>query len=400
MHNAFPAGPAMTPNLVETAKRLTPELTSRAAEDNELRRLSDGTWKILLGSGIVRCLQPARWGGGEVCLVEFIDALIEMARVSPSAGWVAGVIGVHPWQLALFDERAQQEMWGKDPARMHSSSYNPTGKAEKVAGGYLLSGRWSFSSGCDHCHGVMLGAICGRREIAGNQVPDFRSFLLLDDQYRIDDNWHVAGLKGTGSKDIVVENAFVPEYRSQSHIDYALGLSLPGQEPNPGPLYRMPWSVVFHTALASSVLGAARGFVDTWILLTQERTLGFGSRAADDTLMQQRLAEALWYIDVTASRMRADIIELSEMAEEQVPVSMQLKAQVRWNINRGCELVAKGIAELFRAASGRAVFLDHPLQQKFQDIQAAMAHAYLGPDPLARAVGGYLLRTSKPEIVL
>ena len=116
--------------------------------------------------------------------------------------------------------------------------------------------------------------------------------------------------------------------------------------------------------------------------------------------MQQRLAETLWYIDATATRMRADITELSQMAEAQGPVSMQLKAQARWNINRGCELVAQGTAELFRAASGRAVFLDHPLQQKFQDIQAAMAHAYLGPDPLAKAVGGYLLGTSKPEMVL
>ena len=390
----------MNHQLVETAKRIAPELAENIAEDNRLRRLSDSTWKILLDNGFLRSLQPARWGGGEVSLLEFTDAIMELARVSPSAGWVAGVIGVHPWQLGLFDQKAQQEMWGKNPARMFSSSYNPTGKAEKVTGGYRLSGRWSFSSGSDHCRGVMLGAICGRREIANNPVPDFRSFLLLDDQYRIDDNWHVAGLRGTGSKDIVVENAFVPEYRSQSHIDYALGLPLPGQEHNAGPLYQMPWSVVFHTALASSVLGAARGFVDTWILLTQERTLSFGGRAADDALLQQRLAETLWYIDATATRMRADITELSQMAEAQVPVSMQLKAQVRWNINRGCDLVAQGIAELFRAASGRAVFLDHPLQQKFQDIQAAMAHAYLGPDPLAKAVGGYLLGTSKPEVVL
>jgi 3-hydroxy-9,10-secoandrosta-1,3,5(10)-triene-9,17-dione monooxygenase len=390
----------MTHELVESARRIAPELRDSVADDNRLRRLSDRSWKILMDNGFLRSLQPARWGGGEVSLVEFIDASIEIARISPSAGWVAGVIGVHPWQLALFGEKAQLEIWGEDPATMNSSSYNPTGKAEKAAGGYKLSGRWSFSSGCDHCGGVMLGAICGTREVMGKAVPDFRSFLLLADQYRIDDNWHVAGLKGTGSKDIVVENAFVPEYRSQSHIDYALGLSLAGQERNAGPLYRMPWSVVFHTALASSVLGAARGFVDTWILLTQERTLSFGSRAADDALMQQRLAETLWYIDVTTSRMRADITELYQMAEAQVPVSMQLKAQVRWNINRGCELVAEEIGQLFRAASGRAVFLDHPLQQQFQDIQAAMAHAYLSPDPLAKAVGGFLLGTSKPEMVL
>ncbi|HVO68901.1 MAG TPA: hypothetical protein VMT24_02580, partial [Aggregatilineaceae bacterium] len=377
-----------------------PTLAKTAAEDNTLRRLSDGTWKILLDNGFLRALQPARWGGGEVPLVDFIDAMLELARVSPSAGWVAGVLGVHPWQLALFEDRAQQEMWGQDPATMHSSSYNPTGKAEKVAGGYKLSGRWSFSSGCDFCRGVILGAMCGTREIGNKSVPDFRSFLLLADQYRIDDNWHVAGLKGTGSKDIVVDDAFVPEYRSQSHFDYALGLPLPGQERNGGPLYRLPWSVVFHTALASAVLGAARGFVDTWVALTRERTLSFGGRAADDALTQQRLAETLWYIDVTVTRMRADVTELWQMAEASVPASMQLRAQVRWNINRGCELVAQGVAELFRAATGRAVFTDHPLQQRFQDIQTAMAHAYLGPDPLARALGGYLLETSEPELVL
>jgi 3-hydroxy-9,10-secoandrosta-1,3,5(10)-triene-9,17-dione monooxygenase len=386
--------------LVETAKQVAPELAKTAAEDNTLRRLSDGTWTMLLENGFVRSLQPARWGGGEVSLVEFIDAMMELARVSPSAGWVAGVIGVHPWQLALFDERAQQEMWGKDPATMHSSSYNPTGTAEKVAGGYKLSGCWSFSSGCDLCRGVMLGAMCGTREIGNKSVPDFRSFLLLGDQYRIDDNWHVAGLKGTGSKDIVVEDAFVPEYRSQSHFDYALGLPLPGQERNVGPLYRLPWSVVFHTALASSVLGAARGFVDTWVALTRERTLSFGGRAADDALTQQRLAETLWYIDVTVTRMRADVAELWQMAEAGVPTSMHVRAQVRWNLNRGCELVAQAVAELFRAATGRAVFADHPLQQRFQDLQTAMAHAYMGPDPLARALGGYLLGTSQPEFIL
>jgi 3-hydroxy-9,10-secoandrosta-1,3,5(10)-triene-9,17-dione monooxygenase len=391
----------MTHELVETAKRIAPELRDTVADDNRLRRLSDRTWKILMDNGFLRSLQPARWGGGEVPLVEFIDASIEIARVSPSAGWIAGVIGVHPWQLALFDEKAQQEIWGEDPATMNSSSYNPTGKAEKVAGGYRLSGRWSFSSGCDHCGAVMLGAICGTREVMGKTVPDFRSFLLLRDQYQIDDNWHVAGLKGTGSKDIVVEDVFVPEYRSQSHIDYAINLPLPGQERNAGPLYQLPWSVVFNMTLACSVLGAARGFLDTWTALTRERSLSFGGGpAADDALMQKRLAESLWYLDVTISQMRADATELWQMAEARVPASMQLRAQVRWNLNQGCDLVAQGIAELFRASTGRAVFLDHPLQQRFQDIQTAMAHAVMGPDPLARAVGGYQLGTSKPEFVL
>jgi 3-hydroxy-9,10-secoandrosta-1,3,5(10)-triene-9,17-dione monooxygenase len=387
-------------SLVEEAKRLAPLLAANAAEDDQLRRLSDSTWKLLLDGGFLRSLQPARFGGGEVSLVEFVDATIEISRASPSAGWVAGVIGVHPWQLGLFNEKAQQEMWRDDPAAMHSSSYNPTGKAEKVAGGYKLSGRWSFSTGCDHCRGVMLGAICGTREIAGNRVRDFRSFLLMRDQYRIEDNWHVAGLRGTGSKDIVVEETFVPEYRTQSHLDYAMNASLPGQELNQGPLFRLPWSVVFNMAVAASALGSARGFVDAWIRETRDRKLNSGGRAADDSLIQQRLAEAIWYLDASVTRVRADAIEVWQMAEAHEAASMQQRAQVRWNMNRGCDLAGQAVTDLFRAASGRSIFLDHPLQRRFQDVQAALAHAYLLPDPLARAVGGRILGATKPEMIL
>src|ERR1700682_2634196 len=211
-------------SLVAEARRIAPLLAANCAEDDQMRRLTDRTWRLLLDGGFLRALQPARFGGGEVPILDFVVATLEISRVSPSAGWVAGVIGVHPWQLALFNDQAQREMWDEDPTAMHSSSYNPTGKAEKLSGGYKLSGRWSFSSGCDHCRGVMLGALCGSREIAGNQVRHFRSFLVLADQYRIDDNWHVAGLKGTGSKDIVVEEAFVTEYRTQSHPRYPLKL--------------------------------------------------------------------------------------------------------------------------------------------------------------------------------
>ncbi len=386
--------------LLERAKKMAPQFAEAASGDDKLRRLSDATWKHLLDGGFLRCLQPARWGGGEVSLVDYLDVAIEISRASPSAGWVAGVIGVHPWQLALFGDRAQREMWGEDPATMHSSSYNPTGKAVKVAGGYQLSGRWSFSSGCDHCKGVNLGAIAGARDIGGAKVPDFRSFLLLRDQYRIEDNWHVAGLKGTGSKDIVVEDAFVPDYRTQSHLDYAMNAPLPGQELNDGPLYRLPWSVVFNMALAAAVLGSARGFVDTWIDQTRARKLAFGLNAADDSLTQRRLAEGTWAIDVTTSKMRADAIELWQMAEARVAASMNQRAQIRWHLNRGCEVVADAIGDLFRAATGRSIFLDHPLQRRFQDIQGALGHAYLVPDPLARAVGGQLLGTTKPEMVL
>jgi 3-hydroxy-9,10-secoandrosta-1,3,5(10)-triene-9,17-dione monooxygenase len=164
--------------LIDHAKALAPALRERAAETNRLRRLPDSTWKDLIETGIVRGLQPARWGGGEVDLREFYSAVSEVARADGCAGWVVGIVGVHPWQTALYSDKTQQEVWGEDPTVMNSSSYAPTGKAERVAGGYRLNGRWSFSSGCDHCGWVNLGAIAGGIEIDGRQLPDFRSYLL------------------------------------------------------------------------------------------------------------------------------------------------------------------------------------------------------------------------------
>ena len=381
--------------LAAEAERLAADLAATRAEGDELRRLPDQVWKQLLEGGFLRSLQPKRWGGGEVHLVEFLDAIITLSAANPSAGWVAGVIGVHPWQLALFDERAQDEMWGDDPATMHSSSYNPTGKAEKVDGGYTLSGRWSFSSGCDHCRGVNLGAV-----IPGGAIADFRSFLLLPDQYRIDDNWHVAGLKGTGSKDIVVDDAFVPDYRTQSHLDYAFDAPLPGRQRNDGPLYRIPWSVVFNMALAASILGSARGFIDTWIDETKPRVVAGGHRVADDPLTQRRLAEALWDLDAAITVLRADAHSLWEMADAHETPTMADRGRIRWNTNRGCERVSNAVVDLFRAASGRSTFLDHPLQARFQDVQAGLGHAFMVPDPLAKAVGGSILGATRPELVL
>lgn len=386
--------------LVEEAVRVADELRAEAADGDAQRRLTDTTWKLLHDSGVVRSLQPARFGGGEVPLVDFVDAVIELSAAAPSAGWVAGVIGVHPWQLALFAEEAQEEMWADDPARMHSSSYNPTGTARRVDGGYEVSGRWSFSSGCDHCEGVNLGAIVRPAEGETALIPEYRSFLLQPDQYVIDDTWNVAGLRGTGSKDIVVEATFVPEHRSQSHLDYALSLPLPGQEVNPGPLYRMPWSVVFNMALAASILGSARGYVELWTGETRERKVPPGIALADDPITQRRIAEATWTLDAAVTLLRNDATELYDRAETGDTPTMADRGRYRWRMNRSCELVGDAIVSLHRSASGRTIFIDHPLHARFHDIQGGLGHAFLVPDPLAKAVGGDLLGTTNPEMVL
>lgn len=385
--------------LIEQVRQVTSALTDDAAASDELGRLTDRSWELLGESGILRALQPRRFGGGEVTLAAFVDAVAELSAAAPSAGWVGGVIGVHPWQLALFPEAAQLEMWGDDPARAHSSSYNPTGHAIRVDGGYRVNGRWSFSSGCDHCRGVNLGAIVPPGG-DGDGIPDYRSFLVMPDQYVIEPHWDVAGLRGTGSNDIVVDDAFVPDHRSQSHIDYAQGAPLPGWDVNPGSLYRLPWSVVFNTALAASILGSARGYVDLWTAQTAERRIPPGIALADDPLTQRRLAEATWAVDAALAVLRGDAAAMQRRVETGEEITMADRGRYRWNMNRGCELAHDAVVALHRAASGRTIFRDHPLHTRFQDIQGGMGHAFLVADPLARAVGGDLLGTSTPEMVM
>ncbi len=386
--------------LVDVARSMADEIAGEATANDELRRLTDHSWKLLLTNGITRALQPARWGGGEVHPNVFADTIVEVSRASGSAGWVAGVIAVHPWQLALFSEKAQQEMWGDDPSTMHSSSYAPVGKVTPAPGGYRLSGRWSFSSGCDHCHGANLGAIAGFREIGPITVPDFRSFLLYPGQYTIIDNWHTSGAKGTGSKDIVVDDVFVPEYRTQSHVDYFFDLPLPGWALNDGPLYRMPWSVLFNYALAASVFGTAVGYVDTWTQLTADRVAINGTPFRDDALTQHRLALASHDIDSAIALMHSDLQEAWESSVAGVPVPRDRRASMRFHANNSAAIVGRTVNELHHGASGRSIFSDHALQRGYQDVQGFLGHTFLAADDLGRALASMRLGGQPVEALL
>ena len=374
--------------MVEAARRIAPELAGANDEADQLRRLPDTSWKAMHEAGLLRALQPARWGGGEVHLRDFYTAAAEVSRASGSAGWVMGVIGVHPWQLALFADEAQQEMWGADPGRMHSSSYQPTGKAEKVSGGYRLSGRWSFSSGSHHCTAVNVGVIAGLCDVGGGlELPDFRSMVVYEGDYRLIDNWNTSGMKGTGSRDIVIDDVFVPDHRTQSHLDYMLDRPLPGWEQNGGALYRTPWAVVFNYALAASVFGTALGYLDTWLAEASTRKTPFGGAVANDPLVQRRVAEFTWDLDAAIVKMDRDADVMMEAAAAGEFLSKDQRIEMRWNANRSCEIVGRAVNELHHAASGRAIFSDHPLQRGYQDVQGALGHAFLVGDVISLGLG-------------
>ena len=291
----------MTPETyLARVRSLLPALRERADQAERLRRLPDETFADFQEAGLFRCLQPKRYGGHELDPGTLYQAVMEIGAVCGSSAWILGVIGVHNWHLALFAPEAQDDVWGKDTSLQLSTSLAPTGSVERVDGGFRLRGRWPFSSGCDFCHWAVLGGTVPA--LAKDAPPDVRTFLVPRSDYAIDDTWHAVGLCGTGSKDLLVDGAFVPEYRTHSYRD-AFYLTNPGAVVNDGPLYRLPFGLVFPACIGSPAIGVALGAVAAFREQTTMRISPRDqSRVAEDPFAQLALAEAA--VEVTAARDR------------------------------------------------------------------------------------------------
>jgi 3-hydroxy-9,10-secoandrosta-1,3,5(10)-triene-9,17-dione monooxygenase len=301
-----------------------------------------------------------------------------IASACGSTGWVASVVGVHPWQLALFPLQAQEEVWGTDPATRMSSSYAPTGQAETVPGGHRLNGRWSFSSGCDHATWVLLGAIAKDEE--GNPA-DYRTFLLPASDYVIDDVWDTVGLRGTGSNDIVVSDVFVPEYRSLSFND-VFRCACPGQEANPAPLYRLPYGSVFSYAITTPIIGMAMGAYQAHVDYQRERVRAsyVGQKAAEDPHSQVRVAEAAAELDSAWLALERNMAELMEHARAGTKIPLPLRLRIRRDQVRGTGQAIRAVDRLFENSGGRALKRGTPIQRFWRDAHAGRVHAINDPE--------------------
>jgi 3-hydroxy-9,10-secoandrosta-1,3,5(10)-triene-9,17-dione monooxygenase len=371
------------------ARALAPVLAERVAEASRLRRLPDATIADLREAGFFRLLQPARWGGHEADPRIFFEVQMTLAAACASTAWVLGVVAVHSWQLALFPLAAQEEVWGKDPEALISSSYAPTGKVVRVDGGFRISGRWSFSSGCDHCSWVFLG---GFVPVAAGEKPDMRTFLLGRADYRIEDNWHVAGLQGTGSKDIVVEDAFVPEHRTHRLIDGYLGKS-PGNAVNPAALFRVPFGQLFVRSVSTSAIGIAQGCLDAYLAIAEKRiAAGDGAKVAEDPATQAICARAAAEIDEVRQVLHRNLDELMAAAREERQLPVERRARFRYDSSNAVERCKVVVDDLFTSSGGRAIFLSSPILRHFLDIHAARAHYANNPEKPARNFGGLQLK--------
>src|SRR5690625_1751763 len=290
---------------------LAEALAADAVASDQEGKLTNHSANLLRDSGVVRMLQPKEYGGDEAHPREFCEVVMELSSKAPSAGWVVGVVGVHSWQFAWLHPRLQEDVWGKDPDTWIASPYAPAGVGRRVDGGFIFSGRWAFSSGADHCQWVVLAGV--EANDRGDVVQDsVHHFVLPRSDYKIvEDSWNVSGLSGTGSKDVVVEDAFVPEYRT-ARVEDVLSGSLSKRNRPGNPLYALPFNVMFPAAVASATLGIAEGVIHRFGEAQTERVDILGTKAVEHPYRMAALGAAS--SDVQASRLHilTDITALYE----------------------------------------------------------------------------------------
>jgi 3-hydroxy-9,10-secoandrosta-1,3,5(10)-triene-9,17-dione monooxygenase len=353
-------------------RELLPALRGRAAEAEDLRKVPAASIKELQAAGVLRLLQPRRYGGHEAHPTVFYSAVKMIASACGSTGWVASVLGVHPWHLGLFSAAAQEDVWSEDHDTLASSSYAPVGRATRTEGGFRFSGRWSFSSGSDHATWCLLGGLV----MEDGKPVDFRTFLVPRTDYVIEDVWDTVGLRGTGSNDILVDDVFVPEHRTLSFQNTSR-CSCPGQELNDGPLFRLPYGSIHPYAITAPLIGMAEGAYESYVGYTRGRIRAsyVGEKAAEDGFAQVRVAEAACEIDAAWLQLDRNISEEYDLAAAGRPIPMELRLRARRDQVMGSARVISAVDKLFENAGGKAINMSAPILRFWRDAHAARVHA-------------------------
>src|SRR5829696_2775269 len=390
-------GPPDFAELLARAEALVPVLRERAGRTEELRQLPEETIDDLHKSGLFRILQPKRVGGSELPFRSIVELVSVIGKGDGSTAWVLANLAAHHWMLGMWPKQAQDEVWGESPDNLIGSALIfPRGRAQRVDGGYRVTGRWPFSSGVDPATWNLVGAILYDEE---KGIAQPRIFLLPAKDYTIIDTWHVIGLAGTGSKDIAVDDVFVPEHRSVA-VEQITGGPNPGSAVNQSVLYQLPAVSLFAFCIAGVSLGIAKGAIDYFAETTRTRTSYYtGRNLADFVTLQIHLAEASAIVDTARAVMLLDCDEATRIVGEGKVPALEQRALDRRDGAYAATLCTRAVDLLFRATGGGAIYARNPLQRAFRDIHAANAHYVLNWDINGAMFGRVLLGLS-PDATL
>ena len=378
---------ALTPKgreLLSLARELVPTLRERAAKAEKLRCIPPESIDDLRNAGLFRTLQPAVLGGFELPLDEAVLITATVAEGCGSTGWVQGVYSDHCATLGMFDGQAPQDVWGESPDSLISSGYMPTGKAVRVDGGYRLSGRWPFSSGCDYSDWALVRSFVPAT--APTDSPELYMFLVPRTDYTIIDTWFVMGMSGTGSKDFQLnDEVFVPEHRTIRNKDLADGTG-PGSEFNSGALYRLPRMATVPFSLAAPLVGIAEGALQTIIQGIRKRSSG-DRRMAPEGAIHARVATSAAEIDAVRALMLRDCREAMEIISRGGRLTIEQRARNRRDIAYVAYQCTQAVDRLFASAGGSNIYLHSEAQRLLRDIHAAGQHISFSWDVAATTYG-------------
>ena len=385
--------------MIARAKALISQWRARASKTEDLRRLPAETERDLHESGLFRILQPKRVGGSEFDYVALVDCADAIGQADASAAWNFANLSSHHWMLAMFDKRAQDLVWNKDVNALIASSFIfPAGRARKVDGGYLLRGSWPFSSGVDSCEWNMLASVVSSDDEADG--IEYRIFLLNKSDYTIKDTWNAAGLRGTGSNDVEVNDAFVAEPMTIGVHELAGGPT-PGSAVNPNPLYALPVFSLFPYVLSGVALGNAQACLDDYVDLARHRASTYNrTKLGDLQSTQIKIAEASSKIDAARLIMRSTCIAAMAAARRGHVPDTAAKTKMRRDGAFSVNLCTEAVSLLFAASGARGLATSGALQRQFRDAHAINSHIAFNFDAAGTNYGRVALGLPSENLTL
>jgi 3-hydroxy-9,10-secoandrosta-1,3,5(10)-triene-9,17-dione monooxygenase len=302
-----------------------------------------------------------------------------LGAASPAIGWLAAALNTG-FMVASFSRRAQEDVWSGSPQALVATSLSPTREVVAVDGGFRISGTWKFTSGIDHAAWVVLGGL-----FLG-EGPEFRFFLVPRNDFRIVDDWHAMGLRGTGSATAVVESAFVPEHRTllASHLRDG---TTPGARLHANPLYRAPFGLTFPLTLAAAVVGAAKGGLRDWQEAIKARRQAGVFSASRYLPNQLRVSESACEVEAAEMLVKRSMREAMKILRRSRAVGDERRARSYRDAGYAVKLCQRAMDRLLEAAGGSALYTGNGIERAFRDVHAAAAHASLRWDEAAERWG-------------
>jgi 3-hydroxy-9,10-secoandrosta-1,3,5(10)-triene-9,17-dione monooxygenase len=402
-NTSLPSGPnadiSAYAAMIARARALIPQWRERASKTEDLRRLPSETERDLHETGLFRVLQPKRVGGSEFDYVALVDCADAIGQADASAAWNFANLSSHHWMLAMFDKRAQDLVWNKDVNALIASSFIfPAGRARKVDGGYVLRGSWPFSSGVDSCEWNMLASVVSSDDEADG--IEYRIFLLNKSDYRIKDTWNAAGLRGTGSNDVEVDDAFVAEPMTIAVNDLAGGPT-PGSTVNPNALYTLPVFSLFPYVLSGVALGNAQACLDDYVDLARHRASTYNrTKLGDLQSTQIKIAEASSKIDAARLVMRSNCIAAMADARRGYVPDIAAKTRMRRDGAFSVNMCTEAVSLLFAASGARGLATSGALQRQFRDAHAINSHIAFNFDAAGTNYGRVALGLPSENLTL